>query len=101
MNPDQYLRLFGLMDEEGYLIPPDDPKLLAFRHRLFSLMESVQLGLPIGQEQKIRMKMMQIAFDAYNQELQDALSDLETGEAEGLDEAEDLDDDDTSAEEQK
>lgn len=88
------LRMYGLLDTDGYLVSPDNPNVANLTRKMASLMELQADGLRLTLEDKQRLKTMHMVFDYYNEALQDLENDL-------MDDSEvDEDDDDTEDEDQ-
>lgn len=85
----------GLLDAEGYLLPPQHKAVDRFTKRLFQLEEMSQTGCVLSADDKQRLKRMHIAFDYYQEALEDEAKELE-GNVED-DVVDDDDDDDDEA----
>jgi len=69
------LHVYGLLDSEGFLVPPEHPSVEALTRRMVELMDLQATGLKLGGQDKLSLHAMQIAFDYYNEALQDLEED--------------------------
>lgn len=93
----------GLLDAEGYLLPPDHKNVKRFTKRLFSLEELKQSGVNLSAADKLRLRNMHIAFDYYQEALEEEARDLDGDDDEEEfeeDEDEDVDEDEDEDEEE-
>jgi hypothetical protein len=65
------LRTYGIVDDEGYLVPPEHPNVNRLTLQMSGLMEMQQDGLKLTPQDKLRLKTMQMVFDYYNEALED------------------------------
>ena len=96
----------GLLDDEGYLLPPTHPKVENFTRRLFKMAELQQSGIKLTPEYSAQLKEMQFAFDYYQEALEEEAQNIEGGdeqeeEEEDEDENEDDDEDENEDEDEE
>ena len=97
----QILRRYGLLDSEDFLVPPENPAVLALIKRLASLRATVEAGLVLQPAQKLELADIETAKDYYDRVLEDEIQRLTSGEIdeqtpdENEDDTEDEDEDDT------
>jgi hypothetical protein len=83
----------GLLDAEGYLLPPQHAAVTKFTKQLFRLEELKQTGAKQSKEDKKRLERMHIAFDYYQEALEEEAQILEgTQPNEVVEEEEEIDD---------
>jgi hypothetical protein len=71
------LHQYGMLDREGFIVPPYHPNVNALTSRMAQLMELSQSGLKLTPEDKLRLKTMHMVFDYYNEALHDLEDDGE------------------------
>lgn len=84
------LKINGLLDDDNFLLPPDHPNVDLFTKRFFQLAEIQQKGIKLTKQDAMRLKEMQMAFDYYEEALEEEARIIEEGYS---DEDEDDDDD--------
>jgi hypothetical protein len=93
----QALHAFGLLDDEGYLVPPEHPNVGSLTKRMVEMMELREQGVKLSIEAKHELRAMIMAHDYYNE----ALQDLEDDGSSIDDDDEEEDDDDDEEEEEE
>ena len=73
------LRKYKLLDDEDYLVPPDSKHASKLVHHLASLRDIAESAVDLSPEEKIEMHEIQMAFDYYNDALDEELGQM-TGE---------------------
>lgn len=73
MQIDELLSRFGLLDGEGFLMPPQHPAVERLTQRMVDLMEVQQSGLKLSADTVLELKALQCVFDYYNSVLEDQL----------------------------
>jgi len=63
------LRKYHLLDDEDYLVSPDSRESMNLVKRLASLREVVESGNVLTPDQELELREIQIAYDYYNDEL--------------------------------
>jgi hypothetical protein len=84
----------GLLDDEGYLLPPNHKNVENFTKQLFKMTELKQLGVKLSPQDQNRLREMNVAYDYYQDALEEE-ANLQEGEYEdntGEDEDEGEDD---------
>jgi len=88
------LHQYGMLDREGFLVPPEHPNVNALTSRMAQLTDLSQSGLKLTSQDKLRLKTMHMVFDYYNEALQDLEDDGEYLSEEGDEGDSFVDDDD-------
>jgi len=104
MSITEALHQYGLLDSDGFLVPPEHPKIKAFTKKMVATMQLQAQGIKLPEETKQQLRTMIMVHDYYNEALQDLVDngsyiddedeDDEEDEEDEEDDDEDDDDDD-------
>ena len=67
----------GLLDNEGYLLPPNHPLVDKFTNNFYRLSELAQSGVKLSISDKQCLQRMHIAIDYYQEALEEVAQDLD------------------------
>lgn len=88
-----------LLDAEGYLFPPDHANISQFTKRMYKMLEMQQTGVRFTAHDLAKFKQMQLAFDYYQEALDEEAKAIEEN-YESDDDDDDMDDDDEEEEDE-
>lgn len=71
------LMSYGLLDDDGYLVPPEHQNVGRLTQKMYNLLEAKHSGRKLSKEDQQSLHLMTIAFDYYNEALDEYLDEEE------------------------
>lgn len=72
---DALLQQYELLDDEGYLLPPQDDHVQALREKLFDLLEMKEMGHDLGWKKSNLLRHLTFIFDYYHDVIDEYLEE--------------------------